>query len=300
MIKKNRIYTLFIVVFAIGFILLSGCSTNVTGGKQQNGFLGGGSSSNTKQSSSNGVVLEFVKGNPPLTIYQTQNIEFGFVFKNYLNVPVSGLQIQTKGFDRGYVSGLSQTYSVSNIPRETQVVGPGVYSGLVVNGVVVNGFQGNYNFNPEFDYCYKSSSILTQQVCVPSKTNQCNLNVNSKITNIGPEQITAKSINSINNQVRIDFEVSNKGLGVPVKTCFDTTNVYSVPYTLNQVLLGTSKGNCKAVSGFNLFSGSSNFYCVFPRSGNGAYASQISVKLSYKYQQSKILSIIAKNLNPNN
>lgn len=292
--KNNLIYVLLVTVL----LLFSACNTD-TDDAQQSGLFGkkpttsGSSSSNTQ-----GVTLEFSEGNPPKEMYNDQSVTFGFIFTNYQEHEITDMNIKVSGYDTSYVSGLSNSYSIAKIPKYTTQAGPGVYADLVASGVTVKNFQEKYNFNPQFDYCYTAKSNLAQQVCILSKqTNLCEVEVDKMQKSNGP---LVTSIDSIINkdggsQVRVFFTVNNKGTGKVVNTCFKED--YSNKFTVS-AKLGTQVGDCHSVSGeYNIIQNKASFYCDFARSSEDSYASQITVDLSYKYEQSVKKQILVKDLN---
>ena len=60
-------------------------------------------------------------------------------------------------------------------------------------------------------------------------------------------QITSKYYNAFENEIRIDFSVTNSANGNVVNECFNTQD-YSNSYELNSVKLGTQLGNCETQS----------------------------------------------------
>jgi hypothetical protein len=274
------------MIICLVLLVFAGCSSD--SGAKQSGIFGGGtgSSSGSSSSSNAGVVLEFAQGNPPSEMFKGQDYTFAFVFKNAQEHPVEDLQVKVSGFDTGFVSGLSPSYSVAKIPAASSSIGDGVYSGLVVSGVSVDGFEGNFNFNPVFDYCYTAKTKYIDMVCVPSKNNQCTADYTSNKKQNGPLSLSVDKINSIGDEIQITFTLQNSGKGQTVNECFNT-NDYGTKYTINSVKLGTTVGTCnpRGAEDFLLGNGKANFYCTFPRSGDDSYASQLTAEIEYLYQQ---------------
>lgn len=292
--KMNMKNLLSILVIGT-FLLFAGCSKIGLGGADdasQSGIgIGGGSSSK----GGSGVDLTFADGRPASEMYKGQPTTFAFVFTNYQEHEVSDLEVKTHGFDTGYVGNLDDRYNVQTIPRATEQVGPGIYAGLIVSGVTVDGFEGNYNFDPKFDYCYSAKTSYREQICVPSKINTCDLKIDKNTKQNGPISVKVDRISSVEDQVRVDFTISDSGNGQVVNECFKDDD-YANEYKL-KVSLGSVDGQCEALSGQNIIQGKSKFYCTFNRQGEEEYSSQIVVALDYKYQQSKELGIVVKDLN---
>ena len=284
--------SLIIGVLVAVLLLVAGCDTNSDG--QQSGFLGGGSSGGSSNSGS-GVDLTFADKNPPSSMIKGQPVTFAFVFTNHQEHEISDLRLKSKNFDTGYVTGLGADYNVNTIPRASDKTGAGVYAGHIVEGVRIDGFEGNYKFNPVFDYCYTQKSTHREQICVPSSRNQCDEEVEKSLKENGPLNVDIERITALDNDIRIDFVVNNKGKGDVVNECFKTDD-YANAYDLS-VTLGTTQGNCEAVSGQTIINGKSNFYCTFPRQSDESYASQVVVELSSLYQQETKLSITVEDLN---
>ncbi|MFW5705046.1 MAG: hypothetical protein ACOCXG_04360 [Nanoarchaeota archaeon] len=290
--KKINIITLILVTFGL---LFAGCSGD--GDSRTSGFGGAGSGSSSS-GGNGGVVVDFAENQPPSEIFKGNKYNFAFVIKNHLEHPITDLQIKTKGYDRGFVTGLDESYDVSNVPAASEQAGPGVYPGLIVSGISVDGFEGDYNFNPTFDYAYSAKSTFAEQICVPSKVNSCDVDVSASTSQNGILKIKFDRINSVEDRVRLEFTVINQGDGQVVNEFFNTEN-YAPKYSLDFVKLGTISGECSPVGSENyqIIGGKAQFYCDFKRSGDDSYASQVTAELSYKYQQSVQKKIKVKSLN---
>lgn len=292
--KKIKNRTILAILIISILILFSGCSSDKD--IKESGFSIGKGTSKGSSSSKSGVNLEFANQNPPSEMIKGQPYTFAFVFKNFQEHEITDLEFKTKGFERGYVNGLEENYKIASIPPGTQTTGPGVYSGLVLNGVTVTGFEGNFAFNPEFDYCYSAKTNYIEQICVPSTMNQCDTQVEKYSKQNGPLSIKIDRITSLENKIRIDFVITNTGSGKVVNECFKTDD-YANAYTLSEVKLGSQIVSCNTISGEKIISDKSNFYCEFPRNGESSYASQVSVKLDYKYQNTVKKNIKVIDLN---
>lgn len=286
MIKRNSL-VIFMVLIGLFF---SACSAG--SGAEENNLFGRGSSS----SGGSGVTLDLAESNPPSEMFKGQPYNFAFVFTNSQQHDVTDLEMRPRGYDSSYVQGISNSYNVQTIPRATTQTGPGVYAGLVLQGVRVDGFVGDYSFNPRFDYCYSAKTQFREQMCVPSATNTCDIAVDGTLTQNGPLSVNVDYINSLSNEIRVDFTISNSGSGQVVNNCFNTDD-YANSYSLTSVKLGSANGNCEAISGYQILNGQSKFYCTFPRNSEESYASQLVVELDYKYQQSTQKNIVVRDLN---
>lgn len=295
---KNKKIQNIIMILSFGLLLLfAGCSGGADGAKSDGIFsIGKGSSSGTNSGSSGGVTLEFAEQNPPSEMIKDQPYTFAFIFKNYQEHEISDLVVKTKGFERGYVESLGESYNIGTLPPATITSGPGVYTGQIVQGVKVGGFEGNFQFNPEFDYCYSAKTKFIEQICVPSKLNQCDTQVEKFSKQNGLLKVSIDRISSLEDKIRIDFVITSSGSGKVVNECFKLDD-YSNAYSLGDVKLGSEVGQCDTVSGENIIGGKSNFYCEFSRSGDSSYASQVSVDLSYRYQDTYKKSIKVIDLN---
>lgn len=287
--KKSRFGIL--VLFLGFFLVLSGCSSD--GDNRTSGI---GIGSNTGSSGTSGINLKFAPGNPPSEMFKGQPYTFAFVFENFQEHDITDLRIRTRGFDRGLVSGLEESYTVSNLPRFSQQVGPGLFNGLVVQGVTVDNFVGNFNFNPEFELRYTAKTIFRDQLCVPSLNNLCEVEVDSSRYQRGPLRVNLAYINAIGSDIRLDFEVTNSGRGNLIGP-EDTRVEFIAPYSVS-ASLGTSVGNC-VPSGNNEFvvaDGRGAFTCTFPRTSDSSYSSQLSLDVEYEYFQVEKLNILVRDL----
>lgn len=301
--KKYKIKKFLRNILAITslFILLalSGCSSE-TDGKQSGIFPSIGEGKSTSTSSTQGISLEFAEGNPPEEMIKGVAQNFAFVIRNYQTHEVTDMSIKSKGYDTSYAPALSQFegngYSVSSVPKATTQAGPGVFDGLVVSGVSVDGFDGDYNFNPSFDYCYTAKTNYREQICVPSTRNQCDVKIEKLVNHNGPLTVSLDRITPIENEIRLDFTITNSGNGDVVNECFDTED-YSNEYKNLDVRLGSAQGSCTAVSGQKIIGNKASFYCTFSRSSDESYSSQVVVEFEYLYQQTTQKKIVVKDLN---
>jgi hypothetical protein len=287
--QKNKLF-LGILLVTFG-LLLSACSS-IGGSQNALPSFGSGSSesgSGGSSSSTTGVVLSFGENNPPSEMYKGQNYNFNFFFENHLSVAVENLEVQTRGFDRGFVSGLDRTYSVSRIPPANDLSGPGVFSGLVVSNVRVTNFDSaSYSFDPSFEYCYKATTQFREQVCVPSVNNICEEKVDSSRNQNGPVAVSVGSIDVVGNEILIPITLENRGKGDVVNNCFDTNEPFERDIKINTIRLGSQSGSCESISSENdaLINGEATFLCSFSRTQDESYGSQISVEFEYLYEQS--------------
>ncbi len=290
--RKNKY--LLTIIGMVFLLFISGCSVPGLGGdEEESGFSLGGGKSN---SGGSGVAVTFDDNNPPSEMIKGQPANFGFIFTNYQTHEITDLKIRTSGFDTGYVKGLNKDYNIGKIPKATETTGPGYYSGFKIQGVKVDGFSQKYNFNPKFDYCYTAKTTYTQQICVPSKKNICEINIDNYKNQNGPLAVTIDRITGFEDKIRLDFKIQNSNSGQVVNQCFKTDD-YANKYSKPIVKLGSTTGSCEAVSGEEIVNGKSSFYCEFSRTGEDSYASQVTVEFNYLYQQSLKKEIVVKDLN---
>lgn len=275
-------------MFGLAF---SGCTMLPGDAKTDGPSIGIGSSS----SGGNGVDLEFANIN-----IQPQK---GYEFSLYLNLinnqkhPITDLKIKPTGFDWNYVqSGLQREYS-ENLAAATES-GPNQKS-LIIEGIVLDGFTDNFNFDPVFKYCYSAKTSYRQQACIPNKLGQCNTDVEKTTTQNGPLKVNVARITPLgDDKIGIEFEVSNSGKGVVVNECFQDANKnnFGNKFELKEAKLGSASGTCKPTSSdsYMINNNQAKFFCEFQRTGDDSYASQINVALEYKYQQEEKKDIVVR------
>jgi hypothetical protein len=291
--NKLSKYLILVLILIVG-MLFSGCSLNTN--TNENSFSIGSGSANTN--SGVGIDLSFAKGNPPTEMFIDSPVNFGLVFKNYQNHDIENMKVFVSGFDKGFVSGLNSEYTVSKIPKASDI-GPGEYT-LLINGVKVSGFNGkSFQFNPIFKYFYTAHSTLIQAVCIPDKTNQCNLDVSNEKVQNGPVQINIDKITNLGDKIMVQFTLKNIGNG---KVVTDENSInkdeYMSKYKVDYVKLGTNEGTCKpqGTEDYVIVNGVGHFYCDFSNNVNEAYTSQISAQVTYNYLQQNQIKINVQNL----
>jgi hypothetical protein len=274
-----------IIIMITALLILAGCTSGSDNDQSISNPFGSGNG-NSVSSSSSGVSLEFTDGNPPQDMFIGSPVNFAFVFKNYQLHDVENMEVRVKGFDRSYVSGLDESYSITRVPKASEALGAGTFAGLVASGVVVDGFVGDYDFKPEFEYCYMAKTTFRETVCVPSLTNQCEVDYNAETTQNGPISVKINRVNSISDNVQISFTLENKGQGETRTQCFNDQD-YTSPYVLNSVKLGTLDGSCtpQGTDDYLLGDGKGSFFCEFSRSQDGSYPTQLTLELEYLYEQ---------------
>lgn len=275
-----------LIMMITTLLFLAGCSSGSDNDQSISNPFGSGSGKSTGSSSSTGVTLEFTNGNPPQDMFIGSPVTFAFIFKNYQLHDVENVEVKVKGFDRSYVSGLDEEYSVTRIPKASDAIGAGIFTGLVASGVVVEGFVGDYNFNPEFEYCYLAKTSFRETVCVPSTTNQCEIEYSAQTTQNGPVSVSIDRVNAVSDSVQISFTLNNKGQGEMRNECFNDQD-YATQYVINSIKLGTLDGNCNpsGTDDYLLGEGRGSFFCEFPRSQDGSYPTQLTLELEYLYEQ---------------
>ncbi len=272
---KNKI----IIIISILFVMiLSGCSNN---DDKTSGFPG------SKDSSGNGVVIEFNDAN----INPQKGNEFSLFLNiiNYQRHDLDNFQIRPGGFDPTYVkSGLQREYNL-NLKAATSI-SPNMYN-LPITGIVLDGFTGDYSFDPIFKYCYTAKTQYLKQVCVPDEFGKCDIKTDNTISLNGPLSISLNKIYPIGqNEIGLDYEISNKLNGFVVNECFqnEALNSFGNEFTIVSSKLGSSDGNCEPISAsdYQINNNKALIRCTFSRSGNeGYYASQANLEIQYNYQQ---------------
>lgn len=285
-----------LLMILIGSILLifSGCS-NGSDGAKTSGLLPSIGSGSTQKGGS-GIELTFAEGQPGNEYNKGQPFNFGFIIKNYQNHDISDMKIKISGVEWGYINGLNPEYSVDAITKATTQTGPGIFSGLYIQGITVDKFSTKYNFNPKFNYCYTAKTIYREQVCIPSKTtNSCNIKVESGIYQNGPMNVKINSLTNYDaNTVIVNLQITNSGNGKVTNECFKTED-YANEYKLNFVTLGTVTGDCSKTQSNKIVGNTAVITCTFPRgSDDAAYPSQLVVDFDYKYEQSTQKNILIK------
>ncbi len=274
-------------IMTIMLLFLAACSTD-SGNDQNLNLPFGSGNGNSVSSSSSGVSLEFSEGNPPQDIFIGSPVTFAFILKNYQLHDVENLRLKVRGYDRSYVSGLDEEYSITRIPKASEAIGPGIFTGLVASGVIFDGFQKEYNFNPKFDYCYSAKTTFRETVCVPSRTNQCEVEYNAQTTQNGPLSVSVERVNAVSENIQISFVLSDKGQGETRNECFNDQDSYATPYTINSIKLGALDGDCQpsGTDNYLLANKKGSFLCEFPRSQDGSYPIQLTMELEYLYEES--------------
>lgn len=278
-------------------LVLAGCG----GGSEtsQSAFfgIGEGSTGTTKS----GVTLRFADGNPPQQMFKGEEYNFAFIFENFQIHDVDDMVLRTGGYDSSLMQGLAEEYQISNLPRASEAIGPGVYSGLVVDGVRVDDFEGDFAFPAVFEYCYTAKTAMRENVCVPSSRNQCETDITKDSAQNGPVVVRIQNINALSDEIRVDFSLTTSGNGQVVNNCFETED-YANDYTINSVKLGSVEGSCTpaGTDDFLLGGGAGNFYCTFPRAGDSSYSSQVLVDIEYKFQQEQQLLLDVRDLDSPN
>lgn len=294
----KTLLTTIILAFAL---LLSGCGD--TGSDIKNSGLFGDGSSTSSTSSGDGVTIDLEN----LNFEPQKGNEFSIILnlKNYLLHDVN-VQVKPTGFDWNYLkSGLQKEFSLKLSKATAENPNQNAH---YIEGIKLDGFTGNYIWNPTFKYCYTAKSTFREQICIPNKLNNCDATVSSSKFENGPLSSKITSIYPISDsEIGVEIDVSNSNSGVVVNDCFQDENKNQFGNKINTpvVKLGTQTGSCAATSSSNGFSLNQNklsMKCKFKRSGDGSesYASQITVDYDYKYQQSTKSKITIVDLEQNN
>lgn len=289
---------LLIIALLSAIIFLSGCSG--TEGQQGGiGLPGGGGDSGS--SSDSGIILDF----SDIEIQPQKGFEFSMLLKveNHQRHAISDLKIKPTGFDWSYVSGLNTEYSVS---MATATVNGPSYFTINMQNIVLDGFEGDYNWDPSFKYCYTAKSIFREEKCVPNSLGQCDVDVQKETFQNGPLRITLDNIYPQgDNIIAVDFTIrdTKRLQGNIVNECFQSENLnqFGNEFKLNSVMLGSSSGDCNPTSSnkYEINDGQAKFTCKFNRGSNtDAYSSQVSVELEYLYQQQHDQDITVRDLDP--
>jgi hypothetical protein len=296
---KLKFRDLKLAVLAVLILFFSGCSV---GGEVNQNNIGIGSSSGSNVGS--GVSLEFSQGAPPENSIINTPITFAFIFKNYQNHEISDLVVKITDIDWGLVSGLNKEYSISNIPKAIDG-NPGIFAGLVVEGVTIKDFKSkNFLFTPKFKYYYTAKTSFLETICVPDKLNNCKVQYEKAKNENGPVTVSILRIMNTGNEVLVSLDLKNTGPGKVFGGNFNREE-YLVPFTIEEVNLGSVSGQCTSANSndLNFINQNAKLNCKFPISdGESSYSSQFYLKISYKYLQETSKKINVENLayNQNN
>lgn len=283
------------IILISAMFVFSGCSLTGTNGANENGFsIGSGSSSKSGM----GVDVSFQENNPPSEMYKGEETTFAFLITNYQEHEITDFHIKARGFDTNYVPALESLSFSGTLPKYSQSTGATPYPGFIVTGVVADGFEGNYNFNPEFLYAYTAKTKYTENLCVPDKTNKCNTKIDNTKHSNGPVTVSVSKVVAIGNDIKVQLDFTNSAGGKIVSDYFKT-NDFSVEYSAPVVKLGSQTGTCKHIGTekFQFINGKSSVYCEFPElAKDDSYASQLIVDFEYIYQQTVKKNIVVKDI----
>lgn len=293
MLRKSSLGIITLILFTLVF---SSCSALTGGGKTSGLSIGSGSSSSS--SGSSGVLLEFAQIN--IEPQKGYAFPIPITITNFQKHEITDLVIRPTGFDSGYVKGLQSEYS-ETLSAATDN-GPYKKS-LYISSVIVDGFTGNYNFDPTFKYCYSAKTTLNEQVCVPDKYGNCDIKTGDKKLN-GPIGVTINRVIPIGDrEISVEFSLSDSLGGKLVNECFqDSLKMdFGNKYSISQIKLGENIGRCDAsfADDFTINQGKGKFVCKFDRTSDEAYSSQINVVFNYKYQQEAFKKITVRDLTSN-
>ena len=297
--KKSKNLLLILVLIVV--LAFSGCSLTSSSDSNENGLsIGIGSGDNSGGSSTtSGIVIKFDENYPPNEMLEMQPYTFALSIENYLNKPVNDLEIRPVEFDKSLVQGFDNSYTKSDIPARTR--DNYGYSQLVISGIQSVDLTRDYSFNPTFKYAYTAYTDYIEQICIPDKMNKCQVKVDKFKSQTGPVTVSISRISSLNNEIRIDFKVQNSGNGYVVNSNDRfKTDEYVTSFNLDSVKLGSIEGSCHSIDGgsdFKLMKQSGNFYCTFSRDSDESYATQLTVGLSYVYNDKVSKKIIIKDMN---
>lgn len=290
--KRNNLIKIVIAMITFS-IIFSGCGMlGSNEGDQRQSGIGLGSSS----SGGNGVEITFENEN--IQPIKGETFSLFMKIKNYQRHEITDLEIRPTGFEKSFVSGLNNQYS-ETLGKATES-GPNQKT-LLIEGITLDDFTGNFNFNPIFKYCYSAQSYIRKQTCIPNKNNQCNIDVDESTEKNGPLSINIDRIFPLGEtKIGIEVTVKDNGGGNIVSECFQdpNRNNYGNPFRIREALIGSNNGNCKPISSdeYVINEKSAKFLCEFDRSSEESYASQITISLDYKYQQSVRKNILIRDM----
>jgi len=284
-----------LIILMISGLIFTGCNFGTDG--KQSGFsdiIGSGSSSSGESGS--GVAIEFEK----LNFKPIKGDSFSLLatFKNYQPEPVS-IRVKPTGFYWQYVEGLEKEFTIDLTPATS--TGP-MKLAKFFEGITISGFEGDYNWNPIFQYCYETKSIFRELVCVPDEQGACDIPIEPSTYKYGPLNTKVTSVYLIGkDKIGTIIDISNTNNGNVVNDCFQDKRKMGFGNKIDDpvVKLGTEIGDCistSASNGFVINDNSQTMKCEFPRTQDGVYPTQIVIEYGYKYQQESSTEITIKDL----
>ena len=280
-----------IIIISIALILIiSGCDK-----------VGGGGQSSGSISSGKGVTLET---RFPEYFWEKQDYKNTIILKNHMPEDITNLKIKASGvdtslFEKLLIGGSNNEYTnpdgISKRLKELPRV-------LTLDFEIESkDLRSDYNANLNFKYCYIAKSIYGQQICIPqNRKDNCEKSSSGSPNSHGDLSISLSELQTIGDDIIIILEVSNSGSGTLIditggadRGCFQEQR-YTSQYTLDNVKLGVTDGDCSAYqsSNYELTESSSGYIrCTFTRTSDGEYSTQLSAELTYKYLREEIKSI---------
>lgn len=316
MVSKSIIITLLSLL-----IVLVGCTTQEEDNDQVLGsFIGG----------SEGLDMNFLEGAPPQEVYD-HDFPFGINLRvenmGEFDVPLGKVNIEITGIDP---SDFGKTQDDLNTSSEEDMRGRHKdVEGNIIPGSILNfnfddlQYQGNVSgqvtFNIKADACYSYGTFANSKICVledllgtTKAAAFCNPNEEKTVESSGaPVKITAfREDVASKNKVRFVFTVTHAGEGSPHEKGSLCDESYSKRDWIHvKIDTGLSDGDLKCSglrngnpvgSGyegdFQLYSGERSIACNQEIDDLGDYEKQVSIELTYDYNQHIVQELMVKHI----
>jgi hypothetical protein len=259
-----------------------------------------------------GVTLEFVKNNPPDTVFTGSPLDIVVNVRNDGAVEVSGGLLYLGGYDSNLFNIQPRQGVPFSLDARTKFTTIGDYEPITFHASPIIMPVGVDTLNQKFQAsaCYLYRTEASIPVCIdPDPTsvleNEACKVVSPTVTGGqgGPVGITTIREDAIPKQVNFLITIANQGDGSVVdkastSRCPSTLGFNDVDKVYYSVTMSGVAGDCTPVQKVTLSNKQGQLYCKFLLTNRpaSAYQSVLEVKLEYGYLTQKEVQVKVKNL----
>ena len=296
----------YIVALLIGMIIISGCSGIKTGQTKEQAAA----AAQTVHTGFKGITIDFVKNNPPDTIFTNSPLDIVVEVKNEGASDATGT-LYLSGFDPRLFNILP-TSKDFDLEARSQFNTFGGYDTIAFNAPNVFLPKGTDTLTQNFQAsaCYQYKTSATVPVCIDPNPNSVLENEACRIVNPsvaggqgGPVGLTVVQEEAAPGRVNFIMTIANQGDGQVVSTsslgkCPTPLNFNDVDTVQYAVRLSGVAGDCKLNNMIRLSNKQGQLFCSFQLADttSTAYTALLEVNLDYAYLTQKAKQIRIRNL----
>jgi len=295
----SRSHISILAILSVLSLLLSGCSgqNSLFGNRAARGDVSG----TVYHSGNQGLVMRFIEGSPPVSLYQTDPLDVVVEYSNKGATNIESAYMYISGYDKQYITFLNDWTTFRSDGKSEFNPRGEIVDTFTFHDDAVNTPFGTDKYTPQFivSACYKYKTEASATICIDPdpyniqpKIKACKVQSTSMSTQGAPVAVTGVDEVISRNRVQFTITVSNVGGGDLISNTAAIENCHSLLQTvdMNRLDIRASFSDKPLIcrpSPVRLTGSSGIVVCTYEGDlGKDAYQTALNIELYYGYRSS--------------